>query len=246
MTAGGFDVIVLPQIPSGSMTISTVERLGRRHGWHTGQWTAPVAPVIRLQRDHDRFFSGLPSGCRTNLIKRDARLRRTGAVDIEVITNREAVDQAMQDGLRIEAAAWKGRQGTAIASDPAATAFYVRLAKRLADRGQLRLTFLRAGGKRIALNYILQNRKKLYAVKIGYDPDYRTYSPGNMLLNLVLKDACRDGIEEFDLLGGDDKWKFEWTNETRDHRWLFLFRNRLRPRLLHYLKFGVVPAWKRL
>ena len=136
----------------------------------------------------------------------------------------------MKDGLRLEAAAWKGKKGTAILSDSAATRFYLRLAKRLAQQGQLRLTFLRFGGKRIALNYSLQNKKTMYAVKIGYDPEYHAYSPGNMLLNLILKEACAGGIEEFDLLGGDDHWKFDWTKDTRDYRWLFLF-NRIRRHL---------------
>ena len=130
-------------------------------------------------------------------------------------------------------------------SDPAVADFYIQLAKRESDLGQLRLTFLRVGGKRIAFNYILQNGEKLYAVKIGYDPEYHAYSPGNMLLNLILKDACQHGIEEYDLLGGDDDWKFEWTKEILAHRWLFLFRNRFRPRMLHRLKFGVLPRVKR-
>ena len=103
----------------------------------------------------------------------------------------------MADGLRIEAAAWKGEEGTAILSDPTVADFYIQLAKREADLGQLRLTFLRVGGKRIAFNYILQNGQKLYAVKIGYDPEYHAYSPGNMLLNLILKDACQHSIEEY-------------------------------------------------
>jgi CelD/BcsL family acetyltransferase involved in cellulose biosynthesis len=242
--ASDVDAIVLPQVPVGSGTISAMEELGRQEGWFTGQWLAPVAPVIRLSPDYEGFFNNLKSGCRLNLTKRYARLRKSGPVDVEVVREPSAVDEAMSEGLRIEAAAWKGEKGTAILSDSAAAQFYVRLAKRLADVDQLRLTFLRVAGKRIALNYILQNRKTMYAVKIGYDPQYQSYSPGNMLLNLILKDACAGGIEEFDLLGGDDQWKFEWTQETRDHRWLFLFRNRLRPRLLHYLKFGLVAAVK--
>jgi hypothetical protein len=163
---------------------------------------------------------------------------------VEVITDRDAVDEAIREGLRIEAAAWKGERGTAILSDPSVTDFYICLARREADLGQLRLSFLRVGGKRIAFNYLLQNGNKLYAVKIGYDPQYHTYSPGNMLLNLILKDACARGVQEYDLLGGDDDWKFEWTKEIREHRWLFLFRPRIWPRVLHYLKFGVVRAVK--
>jgi CelD/BcsL family acetyltransferase involved in cellulose biosynthesis len=239
------DAIILAQVPQSSRTIPALEDLARRDQWLTGQWTAPASPFIRLGRDYETFFNGLRSGCRINLTKRHARLMRMGPVDVEVVTERHAVDEAMRDGLRIEAAAWKGAQGTAMMSDPTVAEFYIRLARRQADLGQLRLTFLRVGGKRISFNYLLENRKKLYAVKIGYDPKYQAYSPGNMLLNLILKDAHADGIHEYDLLGGDDNWKSEWTNEKREHRWLFAFRNRVGPRALHYLKFGVVPAVKR-
>jgi len=239
------DLIVLPQIPAESRTIPSMEKLGNRCGWLSGQWTAPVSPFIHLDCDYETFFSGLGDGCRFNLTKRDARLRRIGPVDVEVVTNRCDVDQAMLDGLRIEAAAWKGENGTAMISDLRVADFYTRLAKREADLGQLRLTFLRVAGERVAFTYLLQSASKLYAVKIGYDPRYHAYSPGNMLLNLILKDACHRGVTEYDLLGGDDEWKFEWTKETRGHRWLFLFRDRFRPRLLHHLKFALVPAAKR-
>jgi len=245
LTDAGCDMVVLAQIPEGSKTISSMAKLGKRDGWLTGQWVAPVSPYIRLGCEYDSFFSSLRAGCRFNLTKRYARLRRLGSVDVEVVGHRAGVAEAMRDGIRIEAAAWKGRMGTAIASDSAVEEFYTRLAMREADLGQLRLTFLRLNGKRISFSYLIQNRKRMCAVKIGYDPSYQAYSPGNMLLNLVLKDACARNIEEYDLLGGDDEWKFEWTKETREHRWLFLFKNRLRPRLLHHLKFGVVPAVKR-
>src|SRR5262249_50035294 len=122
---------------------------------------------------------------------------------------------------------------------------YIQLARRQAELGQLRLTFLRVAGKRIAFKYILESQRKLYAIKIGYDPEFHTYSPGSMLLNLVVKDACARGIKECDLLGGDDEWKFEWTKDKRKHRWLFLFRNRFRTRLLHCLKFRVLPTLKK-
>jgi CelD/BcsL family acetyltransferase involved in cellulose biosynthesis len=238
------DMIVLAQVPMESDTILSMEKLAKHGGWLTGQWMAPAAPYIRLA-DYSTFFQSLRSSSRFTLTKRYSRLNKVEPVEVEVVSDAARVDEAMQDGLRIEAAGWKGRQGTAMLSNPAVTQFYTRLAHREAELGQLRLTFLRTGGKRISFNYLLENRKKLYAVKIGYDPKYHAYSPGNMLLNLILKDACDRGIYEYDLLGGADEWKFEWTKESREHRWLFLFRNRLRARALHHLKFGVVPFVKK-
>ena len=240
----GSEMIVLAQVPDASQTIPILEKFAKHNGWLRGQWMAPSSPFVPLGCDYATFFNSLKGGSRYNLRKRYDKLRKAGPVDIEVVSSIGAVREAMEDGLRIEAAAWKGDEGTAILCDPAVAEFYTRLAEREAELGQLRLSFLRVAGKRIAFSYLLRSRKRLYAVKIGYDPKYHAYSPGNMLLNLVLQDACAEGIEEYDFLGCDDEWKFEWTKEKRDHRWLFLFRNQVRPRLLHYLKFSVIPAVK--
>lgn len=239
---GGSEAVILTQIPSSSATLPILEDLAKHDGWLSGQWHAPASPFIPLNCDYDAFVKSLKHSSRCNLRKRYERLQRRGAVDVEVITDPADVAAAMADGLRIEASAWKGQQGTAIVCDPVVTEFYVRLAEREACAGRLQLTFLRVGGKRIAFSYLLRSERRLYAVKIGYDREYRTYSPGNMLLNLVVKEACAKQIEEYDFLGADDEWKFEWTGSKRDHRWLFLFRNNLRGRLIHYLKFNVVPA----
>ena len=238
------DMIAFRQVPDDSPTLAAIESLAQADGWLSGQWIAPASPYIPLNCTHDDLLKRLKGGYRYNLRKRYERLSKAGPIDVEVITEKERVREAMQDGLRIEAAAWKGERGTAIASDPAVTEFYIRLAERQADAKQLRLSFLRIGGKRISFSYILCSDNKLYGVKIGYDPEFHTYSPGNMLLNLILQDVCANGLAEYDFLGVDDEWKMDWTDATRGHRWLFLFRKGLRPRTLHYLKFNLMPKVK--
>src|SRR5215467_5479284 len=124
------DAIVLTQIPNASRTISMIEELGKRDGWISGQWQAPPSPFISLLAGYDGLFNNLKSSSRYNLRKRYDRLKKKGSVDVEVIVNIDRVREAMADGLRIEAAAWKGEHGTAIISDPAVAEFYVRLAER--------------------------------------------------------------------------------------------------------------------
>lgn len=244
LSSSDCDMVVLQQIPQTSGTLAAIERLAQNDEWFMGCWTAPPSPYIPLGCTHTELLGRLKGGYRYNLRKRYERLSKIGGIDVEVITDKAAALDAMKDGLRIEAAAWKGDQGTAILSAPDVTAFYMRLAERQADLGKLRLSFLRVNGKRISFSYILHGYNKLYGIKIGYDPEYHTYSPGNMLLNLILQDACEHGLDEYDFLGIDDEWKFDWTKEARRHQWLFLFPNRLRPRLLHYLKFHVLPRVK--
>jgi len=242
---GPWDAVVLAQAPEESPLVFEMKRRAVCDGWLAGQWTPSPSPVIRLDCDYASFLKRLTSKERYNLRRRLSRLQQLGPVQLEEVRDRQRVREAMKDGLRIEAAAWKGENGTAINSDADVEEFYTRLAERAADAGLLRLYFLRSGDKRIAFNYSFVDRSKIYAVKIGYDPDYHTYSPGHLLLLEIIERACSQGIQEYDFLGGDDEWKYMWTSDVHRHEWLFLFRNRLRPRLIYRAKFHLAPRLKR-
>jgi len=122
--------------------------------------------------------------------------------------------------------------------------FYTRLAQVAARRGWLRLSFLRLDGQRIAFGYYLQCGNKLYLLKPGYDPRFAPYSPSNLLCYLVLRDAFERGVAELDFLAAADPWKLEWTVAVRPHYWLYVFGDRLKPRLLHWTKFRLLPRLK--
>jgi len=243
---GDWDAVVLAQVPEDSPTLATFESMGDADGWRGGQWPAKPSPVIPLDCDYETVMKRLSGKERYNLRKRLSRLCEMGHVELEVIRNHDRVREVMPDVLRIEAAAWKGQNGTAIESEAAVAEFYARFAERAADLGWLRIYFLRLGDKRIAVNYAVVKDRVLYAVKIGYDPTYHQCSPGHLLLQQVLERACSERCKQYDFLGSDDEWKYVWTQEVRAHRWLFLYRNRFWPRLAHRTKFDVAPRVKKL
>ena len=112
------DAIIFRKFLMVRERISMFEELGKAHGWISGQWPAPPSPFISLVDGYDGFLNSLKSSSRYNLRKRYERLKKKGVVDVEVVTRPEQIQEAMKDGLRIEAAAWKGESGTAIISDP--------------------------------------------------------------------------------------------------------------------------------
>ena len=154
------DAVILSQIPNGSRTISMFEELGKTHGWISGQWPAPPSPFISLVDGYDGFLNNLKSSSRYNLRKRYDRLKKKGVVDVEVVTRPDQIPEAMKDGLRIEAAAWKGELGTAIISDPSVAEFYIQLAQREAELGRVRLTFLRVDWKTNSVQLPAAKRKE--------------------------------------------------------------------------------------
>jgi CelD/BcsL family acetyltransferase involved in cellulose biosynthesis len=239
---GVWDVLQLTDIPLGSRTLEELPRLAQADGAPTGLWPSLVSPYIPVRGSWEVYHGGLRPKHRSNLRNRLRRLERLGPVNLEVVERAEAVGAALEDGLRLEATAWKRDAGTAILCLADVEAFYRGLAERAAREGWLRLYFLRVGEVRVAFEFDLFLAGRLFVLKLGYDPEYAVYSPQNLLCLLVLREAFRTGIDEFDFTGPSESWKNEWARNGRAHAWLFVFRPRLRLRALRYVKFVLLPA----
>lgn len=239
-----WDVLELPQLTTASRTVKELPRLAVEAGFFIGLWPSTNSPYVPLLGTWDSYFKGLKGHHRSNVRNRLKRLEQLGEVQLEIVASGEQLQDALEEGLQIEAAAWKGEARTAISCHDDIRNFYTAFAKRAAERGWLRLYFLKVNGQRIAFFYALCFGNKLYILKIGYDPDFASYSPCNLLTYMAIGNAFELGLAEYDILGVDDKWKLDWTKEVRPHCWMFVFSDGLRARLLHWAKFQAVPRLK--
>ena len=240
----GWHVLQLCQLPEGSQTSHRLAALATSDGFLVGRWTAGDSPWVEIRGTWEDYFAGLSSKHRATVRHRLRRLEEIGPVELEAVDGTgapAALEDALTDGFRLEGSAWKRNAGTAILSRSETEDFYRLLGHRVAERGWLRLHFLRVGGRRIAFVYSLFYRDTLYALKCGYDPELAHTSPGLALFALVLRDAFARGLRAFDFLGDAERWKLSWTRATREHHWLYIFRPSARTRLIHRVKFGLVP-----
>jgi CelD/BcsL family acetyltransferase involved in cellulose biosynthesis len=240
---GRWDVAQLHQLPEGSRTLEELRRVADEDGFPSGVWRSDDSPYLSLEGiSPDVYFASLGSKHRSNMRNRTKRLAKLGTIAVETVSGGPALDRALDEGFAIEAAAWKGTEQTAIASDDALRRFYTRLAHVAAKTGWLRLSFLTLDGRRIAFGYSLVYGRKLYLLKAGYDPEFAPYSPFNLLCERVIREAFEQGLTEFDFLGKDAEWKLKWTRTTRPHYWLFIFSRDLRARFIHWAKFRLAAS----
>jgi CelD/BcsL family acetyltransferase involved in cellulose biosynthesis len=238
-----WDLLELHQLPAGSPTLEYLPQLALDGGYLVGFRHAEKSPYLRFRGEWGSYAKRLSYNHRANVRKGLNRLTRRGDVQLEVISGGERLAGALNDGLRIEAAAWKESAGTAMRSRPDVERFYKMFAERAATA--LRLIFLTVDRTRIAFVYALCYRNKLYLLKAGYDPEYARYSPYNLLCYLVLREGFEHGLDEYEFLGSDEAWKLDWTQETKPHHGLFVFPQGLRARFLYYTKFRLVPILQR-
>jgi len=213
---GGWSELQLAKVPAGSPLAVRLPALAAADG-------CPV--VTRLDSRHPYFAlpgfeAALSPKFRTNL-QRCAR--KAGGIELEKLPlpDRAAFDEA----LAIEAMAWKGAAGTAIGDDPRAAHLYRALSRLTGRRGAGALYFLRAGGRRIATLFAVEDGRTLFALKIGYDPAAASLSPGHLIVWKVAADAEARGLVELNFVGREDEWKRKWTDRVHEHVALTIYRD---------------------
>jgi hypothetical protein len=217
----------------------------RQAGHPVGIWELGISPHISLEGDWGGYFAARKPKFRSNLRNRLKRLGRLGAIDYELVRERSVCGPALEDAFSIEQSGWKGEEGSAIASNPTLRRFYTEWGELAADRGWLRLWFLRLGGRRVAFEYDLEYKGDLYCMKIGYDAELHPYSAGQILKAGVLERTFGRGLGRYYFLGVMDEAKGDWTSEGSPLRWVYVYNSSLLPRLHHAYKFALKRSLKR-
>ncbi len=233
-----WDVLRLIDIPDGGAAWHLFARAQAR-GMPHGTWESLQSPYVPLPPA--KRSSKFKANCR----RRRKKLEEKGEVTLERFDGGEQLEARLEEGFALEQSGWKGARGTAIAQDVATRGFYSELARTAAARGELSLYFLRCAGRAVAFHFGLTHGRRYLLLKPGYDEGLKECSPGQLLMEQVLEDCVARGLTEFDFLGPDMPWKRDWTDLTRRHTWLFVFRDTTLGRALREAKFRWVPAARR-
>ncbi len=224
--------LVLDKVPADSLLATRLPELAHRDGYPVVLRADSRHPYISLPG----FEAAMNTKFHANLLRCE---RKAGGVVLERITVPTHADFA--DALAIEAAAWKGANGTSIDRDPAVAHLYETLGRFLGPRGRAALYFLRAGDKRIATLFAVEDARSIYALKIGFDPAVSNLSPGHLLVLHVARDAEQRGLREFDFVGHEDEWKRKWTTSVHPHVALRIYARSARGLVRYALREVVKP-----
>jgi CelD/BcsL family acetyltransferase involved in cellulose biosynthesis len=227
-----WDVLELEDVPVTSPLATTLTELARVDGFRVATHAGLRSPWFDL----DGWESRLASKFRANL-RRCAK--NLGGATYERITRFDRA--ALDEGLSIERASWKGEHGTAIACDADRRHFYMALVRSLAPRGVVQLEFLRAQGRRIAFGIAMEDATTHYALKIAFDPEFRAFSPGHLLIERAAADAHARGLARFDFLGWTQEWKLKWTDRALEHVTPVIYRPGPRGLLRYTAREVVLP-----
>lgn len=154
-------------------------RNGHHLSYNVEQYTRAM---LRSREDWDSYFESTIKGrSRRDLARLKRRLGEIGQLELREITPNQNPNVWIDEFLELEAAGWKGRNGTAIGLGESHSRFFRELALGAFEHNQLQMLGLYLDGEAVALKCNLLSGSGGFAFKIAFNEQLHKYSPGVQL-----------------------------------------------------------------
>ena len=185
------NVIRLRYLDASSETYTAILSALAARGAQTLKLSERERPFVTKEFGHKR------SGSTRKKLRQDwNRLCALGTVEVVNDRAREAVQNAFETYLAMEAASWKGARGTALLCDEADATFARRLISELAAERNASIALLRVDDRAVAAQVLLYCGTMAYTWKTAFDAEFAKFSPGTLLVDKMTEQLfSADGIE---------------------------------------------------
>ena len=202
----------LERLPATSPVIPALERAYKGRGLVLRS-PAATYPRIALNRTWVEPESHFNAGRRTDFRRAQRKAAEQGELSFEVLSPTPAeLAPLLAEAYRVEAACWKGVEQSALACDVKRGEFFRHYTAAAAERGILRLCFMRLDGQAVAMQLAVECGQRFWLLKIGYDEAYARCSPGTLLMLHTLRYAAQCGLTAYEFLGSSQPWTHTWTD----------------------------------
>jgi CelD/BcsL family acetyltransferase involved in cellulose biosynthesis len=217
-------MLALSQLGSSALAWRLVRRLEKRSGYRPFPLTTDVCPYIDLAgHTWTSYLSTLGSSHRANLLRRCKQVDREFQMRFTRASSEAMRSEFLATLVELHRKRWSEKGASEAFSTPDMIAFHQELSRLALERGWLRLFVLWLDGRPAAALYGFCRNDRFYFFQSGLDPGYSRYSVGLVTMGLAIKSALEEGAEEYDLLHGDESYKFLWARRKRSIHKLQLY-----------------------
>lgn len=240
-----WDVLTLTQWPEESLNFKETSSLFSERKKKTLLGSASMTPFIPIQGNWESFLRN-----RTPRLRKTQRniANRIGKLEkIEIQCLRRSVNgSVMKEILQVAKRGWKYQEGKSLANKEDITRFFSILTEVGSAQGWLMVWFLKTDGFPIAMEYDVECKGKVFALRSDFDETYEAYSPGAYLECQILKWLFDNGYQEYSYGPGLNTYKLHWAEDVRSNIRVDLFNSTVIGKWAWELEGRIVPLCKRI
>jgi CelD/BcsL family acetyltransferase involved in cellulose biosynthesis len=165
-------------------------------------------------RSFEAYLGGLGAEHRYNFQRKLRKLEARRDFRFECVSSEERRRELLPVVFELHRLRWSERGGSDGLAGAGVLEFHEDLTRLALERGWLRLFVLWLGAEPAATLYGFRYGRVFYFYQSGFDPRFGKLSVGLVSMGLAIKSAIEDGASEFDLLHGEETYKFHWASKT--------------------------------
>jgi CelD/BcsL family acetyltransferase involved in cellulose biosynthesis len=174
-----------------------------------------VLPYAALVDGFDAWYASRSANFRQTSGRRERRLAREHRVVFRMTDASDPLDEHLDTFFALHDARWAGRGGS-LALPVAGRPFHRAFAAAALEHGWLRLWRLEVDGVPAASWYGWHFGERYCYYQSGFDPTREHESVGTVLLLHTMRHAAAEGARVYDMLWGDEPYKFRLATGTRE------------------------------
>ena len=208
-------------VPEGSPTLEELNEM-LSQGWDVRIDLEEFSPWVELPETWEEFLLSLTSHHRHEIRRKMRKAEKDLEAGFAMVNPEDGWDKAMEHFFRLHRLSQPQK---AVFMDEKRESFFCEMAKTFATEGLVRLTELRSVQGPIASSISFVKGRTWALYNSGFDPRYKQYSPGIVLVAHTIKRAILEKLKVYDFLRGREIYKYDFGAKDR-----LLFRLRLKPR----------------
>lgn len=184
-----------------------MDRIAGESGAHSDLATVDRRPCVTPQTSTS-LLENCSKSRRKSLRRGWKKLEQIGSVAYRLVNDPVRIPDAVAEFLRLEEAGWKGETGTAMNCRSEDRAFFIEMCTRFSESGRIHFGEVLLDGQIVASTCNLQSGRRLFAFKIGWNPNLSECNLGYWSEILLADAVCRErpSIELIDSCSGEDSY----------------------------------------
>ena len=196
----------LDSVLPDSVTLRFLAPFMRQKGYRVEINQKNVSPQLFLPVNWEDYFTLLKTKDRHEIRRKLRRLEQGNVVNYLTITEPAQMPPAMESFFSLFqlSSPEKANFMTAQKKD-----FFLAMVSSLAEKGNIRLSFLEVDGVRASATLCFDYNKDIYLYNSAFNPAYSPLSVSLMLEVYDIQDAIKNGKKRFDFLSGNEPYKYD-------------------------------------
>jgi peptidoglycan/xylan/chitin deacetylase (PgdA/CDA1 family)/CelD/BcsL family acetyltransferase involved in cellulose biosynthesis len=210
-------VLLLNEIPETSPNLSLARRLADSNSRILVEKESPCG-TVRLPETWDGYLDVLKPRFRTKVRSVLRNLEARQEVRFGFCKTPAEVERLLPILYDLHERRWTevGKPGVFV--QPGKRDFYAQLSARLLERGWLRFSWLEWNSTVLACQFGFVYKGVYSQLQEGYEPNSEHWNAGIGLRAWSIREFIRQGVREYDFLGGIGRHKSDWGAEVKQSR----------------------------